>query len=196
MYALVAAYMVIYVPIVFMHRLQKFYEVRAIAESLVIVGNIAILVFIRHKLRNFKSAEMTKTVCSIYIQFFLFLFTYSFICICDTLFGIVKMDFMAEFGWQQTIEFTSDIIPLIPIVYVLYIHRKTLMHDSQGRTIAKNRLRRLAREEEIDFTATSSKSKSNMSQSRAFYNQPTREKGDSGPTVKTSSYEKDVPLVT
>ena len=90
MYITVSIFMTFYIPVIYIARAIDFYEVRSVADSLVIVANFAILVFLKYKLSKFSANDMSTTVCSIYTQFFLFLISYIFICIIDFYFGFTN----------------------------------------------------------------------------------------------------------
>ena len=76
---------------------------------------------------------MKQSVCSIYIQFSLFLISYVIIVVTDSIFGWFRIDFMHIFFWHELILFINEILPLFPICYVLYIHRQTFKHDKKER---------------------------------------------------------------
>ena len=122
MYIVVAIFLVTYCPLIYYFRNNHFHEVQAIADSLIIVGNVLLLIFLIRKLEKFQSYEMKQSFCSIYTQFFLFLVSYVVIAVTDSIFGWLRVDFMKIFFWHEFILFMNEILPLIPICYVLYVH--------------------------------------------------------------------------
>ena len=90
--------------------------------------------------------------------------------------------------------FANELLPLIPIAYVLYIHRQTFTKD-QTPLMKKSRavVKEVAEHRESFLQSSSSKSK--ISISAAFVQNP-RQKAQSEKTVLTSSQGKNSPVLT
>ena len=123
MYTVVSCFMICYVPVIYIFRMNNFYEARSITDSIVIVVNMFILVFLKYKLAKFKTGEMSAPICSIYTQFFLFLLSFILITTVDFFFGFSAATQSTDFTMMHVIIFLNETIPLIPILYVLYVHR-------------------------------------------------------------------------
>ena len=126
--------MTCYIPVIYFARLNDLYKVRSIADSLVILANIAILLFLVSKLANFKTRDMGPVICSIYTQFFLLLASCLITMVIDFYFGFSDLEAMGKPAVAHAIVFLSEIAPLVPIIYVLYIHRQTFRRDTDAST--------------------------------------------------------------
>ena len=134
MYIFVTLFSICYAPLLYIYRHYKFHAIRAIADCIVVFANVLILIFLIQKLSKFQSYELKQSVCSIYIQFFLFLFSYLVIVVTDFIFGWFRADFMDIFFWHEFIIILNEVLPLVPITYVLYVHRQTFKHDNMQKS--------------------------------------------------------------
>ena len=182
--------------------MNNFYEARSITDSIVIVTNLFILIFLKYKLAKFKTGDMSAAICSIYTQFFLFLLSFTIITTVDFFFGFSAATESPDFTLMHVVIFINETIPLVPILYVLYVHRQTFKREVRRNSsrLSNPRLNSTqAIPEPVDIEANSNKLSSEVASSKppsitgAFRKNRLME---TGPTAKTSSNHFSSPAVT
>ena len=119
-----------YIPLAFTFKERKqMHELRVVVDLTILFVNGFILYFLRIQLSLFGVHNMKSSIRSVNQQFLVFLLAYAILCFGDIYFGLLYPN--TPFFLDLLMNFFEKTIILVPINYVIYIHRETFKNEQQ-----------------------------------------------------------------
>ena len=103
---------------------------RAVVNISILVSSTIILFYLSAKLKRFGAHDTKKTIRSIVTQFMFYLFAYFLLLMSD----FWSYIFTEPVFWEYLfVNFYAKTVILIPLNYVIFIHRRTFNQDAERR---------------------------------------------------------------
>ena len=107
------------------------HKVRFISDSTICVTNACILIYLNHQLKQFGAHSLQACIKSINKQFSTYLVAYAVLCGTDIFYAFF---YEANFWYHIAASTLQSVIILIPLNYVMYIHRFSFKKDDETRS--------------------------------------------------------------
>ena len=107
------------------------HKVRLVSDSTICLTNAGILIYLNHELKQFGAHNLQACIKSINRQFMIYLVAYVVLCGTDIFYAFYHE---ANFWYHIPASTIENIVILIPLNYVMYIHRFTFKKDSETRS--------------------------------------------------------------
>ena len=132
LFALTLVFILLFSPLVFLIKEpQMMHEVRLASDSTICLMNAGILIYLNHQLKQFGAHNLQACIKSINKQFSIYLFAYVMLCGTDIFYAFFRD---SNFWYHIPATAIENTIILIPINYVIYIHRFTFKKDNETRS--------------------------------------------------------------